>query len=471
VTVNGAIPKEGTVTAATTSTSLGHFRDRVQSRVFGDLPEQIRRLRWSEDQIQAHQRQRLRDLLAHALRHSRFHARRLADLDPARFELADLVQLPVMTKTQLMADFDDVVTDPRLTRAVVDEVVATTLDQPRPVHGRYLCLASGGSSGERGTFVFDADGYAEVVCTIIRPAAARMAASGGLPPGGLTFGMVAAACAVHATGCASGMMEGSRLRFVPAPVTLPLEQIVERLNHLQASAIYGYPSMLARLAAEQRAGRLRVAPVAITSTGETLLPQQRAVIREAFGAPVVNTFGTSEGCFGVSDPDGETITFASDLCILELVDEHDRPVPMGTPSAKVLMTHLGNRVQPLIRYELSDSFVQVPPEPDGPGHLRATVRGRSDEILRFGDVDIHPLVVRTVLARTPEASDYQVRQTPRGLDLAVVATGPLDFDALAGRLRAALAGTGLPDPEVSVRTVAGLERHPQTGKVGRFIPV
>jgi len=40
----------------------------------------------------------------------------------------------------------------------------------------------------------------------------------------------------------------SPVRAVPVPVTLPLAEMVERLNTLQPQLLYGYPSMLARLA-------------------------------------------------------------------------------------------------------------------------------------------------------------------------------------------------------------------------------
>ncbi len=200
--------------------------------------------------------------------------------------------------------------------------------------------------------------------------------------------------------------------------------------------------MLARLAVEQQAGRLRIAPVSIVTTSENLLPEHRAAISAGFGVPIVNTFGSTEGLVGVSAPDAEELVFNSDLCIVELVDEHNEPVPPGTPSAKVLLTNLSNRVQPLIRYELTDRFVEQPPAPDH-GHLRATVEGRADEVLRFGDVDIHPLVIRSVLVKTPEVTEYQVRQTATGIDVAIVVGGSVDTADLEGRLHAALATRGL----------------------------
>jgi hypothetical protein len=65
---------------------------------------------------------------------------------------------------------------------------------------------------------------------------------------------------------------------------------------------------------------------------------------------------------------------------------------------------------------------------------------------------------------------YQVRQTERGIDVSVVADGPVDEVALRGALVASLREAGLGGPEATVRRVADIARHPQTGKVSRFLP-
>lgn len=88
---------------------------------------------------------------------------------------------------------------------------------------------------------------------------------------------------------------------------MPVAEIVQRLNSLRPPVLYGYAAMLARLAAEQQAGRLRIAPVAVTTTSETLTPGIRAAIAEAFGAPIVDIFGSSEGLVGTSAPDDEVL--------------------------------------------------------------------------------------------------------------------------------------------------------------------
>jgi phenylacetate-CoA ligase len=443
------------------------FRRRVQGELFAGLPAHISRLSWDAGQIAAVQRSRLRMLLAHAIARSPFHARRLAGVEPATFELAALRTLPVMTKADLMDEWDQVVTDPRLTLRAAEESLAVTGAEPGLLLGEYACLATGGSSGRRGVFVSDASALTEFLSLLLRPSAAP---AGGALSGGLTIAFVAAASAVHATGLAPQIMAGSPVTFIPVPVTLPLAEIVARLNGLQPPfLLYGYASILARLAREQSAGRLRIAPTAVTSTSETLLPACAAAISSAFRAPVTNTFASTEGLVGSSEPGDPAVTFACDGCIAELVDERNRPVPPGTPSAKVLITNLYNHVQPLIRYEIGDCCTRQPDSPEH-GHLRAAVEGRSDEILRYETADVHPLVLRSVLLASPEVTDYQVRQTPCGVAVAVQSDRLADPDALRRRLRSALARAGLRDPDVSIQSVPALPLNPETGKLRRFIP-
>ena len=446
------------------ATEFADYRARAQAALFGSLPAHIDRLGWDADRIAAFQQERIRALLSVAKERSAFHARRLAGVEPDRFELSDLPRLPVMTKSAMMAHFDEVVTTASVTRAGAEAAIAATTTLPLPIDGQYLVLASGGSSGERGLFVFDPDAFGEFGACLMRAAIARMQAAGGPPAAVATFAMVAAGSSVHATGVAPRMLEGSMVQFVPVPVTLPLEDIVDHLNALQPVAVYGYPSVLGRLAHEQLAGRLRITPASITSTSETLRAHQRELIGDAFGAPIVNTYGSSEGLVGTSGPDETVLTFASDSCIAELVDDDDQPVAPGTPSSAVLVTNLFNHVQPLIRYRIEDRFT-LRTEGDAPGHLRAEVEGRASELLRVGEVTIHPLVLATHLTRATGVVDYAIQPTPTGVHIPVVAGGPIDTARLTDLLRRALADAGVVDGEITMEIVDDFDRHPDTGKV------
>jgi phenylacetate-coenzyme A ligase PaaK-like adenylate-forming protein len=430
----------------------------------------IARTGWGREQVRAHQARRLGALLRHAADHSPFHADRLAGVDLDAVTPDDLSAVPVMTKSDLMEHFDDVVTDRRITRERAEQALAGARDQAALVDDA-LVLTSGGSSGPRGVFVLEPSACCQFFGSLSRGLMARLRET-GTPPGGLRMAMVAAAAPVHATGAASWLTDEAPLPFyfVAVPVTLPLDEIVGRLNAVAPMVLYGYPSMLARLGAEQEAGRLRIEPGTVTCTGETLTAEARATIGAAFGAPVIDSFGSSEGLVGGSAPDDDIMIFAEDGCIVELVDADDRPVPPGTPSAAVLITVLENRLQPLLRYRLVDSFVAEPPA-HGHGYLRARVEGRADEILRFGRLTLHPLVIRSVLAHRPEVTDYRVRQTPHGIAVSVLAPRGADTAALCARLASSLATAGLRDPDVQVDVVTELPRDPRSGKLRRVVPL
>ncbi len=448
------------------ATGLTGLQARMSSELAGRLAVHLPRLNWTTDQVESHQRDRLRALLTTAIERSPFHARRLAGLSPAGFDVASLGELPTMTKSDMMANFDDVVTDRRLNRSLVEQHLLRSRAEPDLLLGDYVCLTSGGSSGQRGIFVQTIGEYADHLASILRRVVAHHIASGA--PGGLLAGMVAAAAPVHSTGFTAATTRGWPIRIMPVPATLPVGEAVARLNELQPSLLVGYPSRLAQLGAEREAGRLRISPRLVIATAEMLTEATRAAITSGFGVPVVNAFASTEGLVGSTDPGVAELTLASDMCIAELVDERGDPVPAGTPSAKVLMTNLHNFSQPMIRYELSDSFTACPGASPH-GYLRATVHGRDDGVFRYGPVVIHPLTVRTVLAATAAVTEYQVRQTHQGIDVAVVVAGDLDTGVLTTALADSLRRAGLPSPDVTVRTVDTVARDPDTGKARRFI--
>ena len=453
--------------STTTASDLDVLRTRLAEGLAGHLPQHLQRLSWDADRLADHQRQRLRALLAHAVERSPFHARRLRGIDADRFEVADLEQVPVMTKAEMMASFDEVVTDRRLGLRVVEEHLARSAVEPSLLLDAYVCLVSGGCSGLRGVFVQTVGEYADFVASINRPAMARMIAGGGPPPEGMLIAFVAASSPVHSTGFGAAAA-GPPVRLVSTPATLPLAELVERLNAIQPPALMGYATKLAQLAREQQAGRLRIAPATVTATAEVLSAEDRASIRAAFGVPVIDQFAATEGLVGHTEPDGSVLSFASDMCIVELVDADNQPVQPGAASAKALVTNLHNLTQPLIRYELTDRLIRHPDAPDH-GHLRATAEGRADDTFRYGSVEVHPLAIRTVMVKSPPVREYEVRQTESGAEVAVVLDRELDRTALAAAIEESLRNAGVPGPRVTVRVVDHIPRHAQTGKAKRFI--
>jgi phenylacetate-coenzyme A ligase PaaK-like adenylate-forming protein len=163
-----------------------------------------------------------------------------------------------------------------------------------------------------------------------------------------------------------------------------------------------------------------------------------------------------------------------DIAVCEPIDIGGLPVADGTPAAKLLVTNVVNRVLPLIRYELTDevTFLAEPNPDPWTGRRIADVQGRLDDMFTYATgVVVHPHVFRSALGRRQGILDYQVRQLPRGADIAIRTTEPVNLQDLTGELVGVLTHLGLGHPEVSIRVVADFNRQAGTGKLRRFVPL
>ena len=443
------------------------LRQRHVAEFMALMPEHLERIAWPVERIRAERERRLRTLLAVAKACSPWHRHRLVDVDPDTATEADLVRIPPMTKDEMMDDLDGIFTDPRLSRGLVEAHLETLVDDAYLLD-EFHVFASGGSSGRRGVFVYDWNGYLWLALGLIRFWIRQRMENPALGPD-VVEAVVAADKASHMTGVTT-FLPPNIVRF---PATLPFQEIVAGLNRAQPAILRGYPTALAALAAEARAGRLRIAPVMVRTHSEPLLPEMRAAIEQAWGRPVGNGYGTTEGASGMSCGKGRGMHLNEDLCIFELIDAAGRPVPPGERCAKLYVTNLVNLAQPLIRYELTDELTLLE-EPCACGSsLRRVddVEGRTDEAFVYpGGIVVHPLTFRAVLGREPNAIDYQVRQTSRGATIHVRASRPVDLDGLARRLTASLTRAGVADAEVTVERVDAFERQ-TSGKLKRFFPL
>jgi len=432
------------------------------------LPEYVDRLSWPADRLHRERQERVRELVQVARARSPWHRRRLADIDPQRLTEADLHDIPPMTKADLMDNWDEIATDHRLSLDLVNAHLER-IESDEYLLGQYHAVASGGSSGRRGVFVYDWEGWMGVYLNVARlsqqqrpEAGARTSASA----------LLAAEKATHISSAyIQTFMDASTFHRIP--VTRPIEQIVDELNCLQPTVLAGYPSALFVLVHEARAGRLDIAPSWISGTAEPLLPEIRAALEETWGVPVGNAWGCSEGARATSCGRGRGMHLCDDLVIVEPVDQQGRPVPPGVPSAKVYLTNLFNRALPLIRYELEDEMTFLDePCPCGSAHRRIDdIQGRLDDLFRYADgVQVHPHLFRSALGRQRSILEYQVRQTERGADIAVHCVGALDTAELHREITAGLTASGLERADLSIRAVNGLERL-RTGKLKRFVPL
>jgi putative adenylate-forming enzyme len=366
---------------------------------------------------------RTSSLIGFARERSPYYRRAWSGL-PGR-ELA-LAELPVATKRDLMLHFDDWVTDPQVKRASIDAFLADRTHIGERYLRRYVVWKSSGSTGEPGIFVQDEDALATYDALI----AVQISASNLAGP--YTWGMLSRggrAALIAATGdhFASIASWQRVCHGVPWPnarafsVLDPLPVIVAELNAYQPAYVASYPTMLALLADEQQAGRLRLSPTCLWSGGEYLGPGTAGVIRETFGCALINEYGSSECmsiAFGCS---AGSLHVNEDWVVLEPVDRNYRAVLPGETSHTVLLTNLANRIQPVIRYDLGDSVV-VSPEPCSCGGLMRVIRtqGRNDDVVRFiaadgREISLLPLALTTVVEEAAGIHRFQLVARPSGV--------------------------------------------------------
>jgi len=150
-----------------------------------------------------------------------------------------------------------------------------------------------------------------------------------------------------------------------------------------------------------------------------------------------------------------------DMCIVENVDDDGRAVPPGETGSRLLITNLFNRVQPLIRFEVTD-LIRVDPEPCSCGRplMRVgSLEGRAEDILRLGGVAVHPLHFALVTA-DPDVREFQVVQEGEGLRLRLALHDGSNGaeERLGEGVRARLSELGVERPDVTVERVDALER-------------
>jgi phenylacetate-coenzyme A ligase PaaK-like adenylate-forming protein len=458
-----------TLTDGSRASSLGLSYNQLLARHRADASDglygQVRRSRWSSARLAVEREQKLRELLTRSVRDSSFYGERLRGIDISTFTPADLPSLPVLTKDDMMDNFDDVVTKTEITRGRAEGHLAS-LTTDGYLLERFRIISSGGSSGRRGLFAYDWTEWTTFVL-MERRAGLAQAASIRAPLASLFSDNPA-----HVSGALHAFSEDPTDSMVHLPMTTDLPAIVTRLNALQPAVLQGYPTAINLLISEARAGRLEIAPSQVKTSGELVTPAIRQAVRSLWGVETIDNWGVSEGVY-TSTCGAGAMHLPDDLVIIEPVDENGRAVHAGQRAAKIYLTNLYNQTQPLIRYEITDSMtVHTDPCACGSAHSWiSNLGGRLSDLFVYPDGPaVHPAVLEGSLFRDRRVIEYRVWQTPNGVEVVLRTEGPIDLSQIRADLSDALRHAHLVDPDVTVRTVDRLDRV-WSGKLSRFIPL
>lgn len=256
------------------------------------LPETLKALRaakeleahdaWDAEQLERHQQQRLVALVRHAAAHSSFHRERLAAI--SLDDDLDVTALPTLDKPTMLEHFDALVTDPRLTLAGVEAHLAELERRPSDdalYLGEYRAMASGGTTGRRGVFVYGRQDWTAAIGGLVRVTSGFMGITPRLPRRRRIAGVMANA-PLHMTARMQRSLDTGIHRMLRLDARTPVEQLVGPLNAFQPESLAAYASVATALADEQLAGRLRIAPAVVGSTSEVLTDDMRARIEAAW---------------------------------------------------------------------------------------------------------------------------------------------------------------------------------------------
>lgn len=375
--------------------------------------------RGKPEDILSRQQSRLADLISFARLDSKYYAQKYSELPE---HITSLQQIPPVTKSELMSHFNDWVTDPEITIEGVKEFVSNMSLIGHHYLGRYMVSTTSGSTGVPGIFIQDKRS-AMVMQTLMAIRGTTKLKWSDLLKVVAKGGRNAAICSTAGHFTAFSTAERLRLRnpsngkIRVFSIHSPLPTLVKELNEYQPALIGGYPTVMDVLAEEQKAGRLNIHPVAILFGGEKLYPHVRVKLESVFQTRVLDAYGGTEAPAMTFMCEENQYHVNTDWVIFEPVDEHYQPVPPGKQSHSVLITNLANRIQPLIRYELTDRVIMSQDLCKcGRPFPVVQVEGRTDDILKFSTpngqiIHILPLALKTIVEEILGVRRFQLIQT------------------------------------------------------------
>jgi len=422
--------------------------------------EQLRKHEsWTRQQLESYQAKALHDLRQYAYARSPFYQKFHKGLTEH-----PLHELPVLTKAMMMEHFDELVTDRSLHLEDV-RAYATQGEAGQRYKDRYWVNATSGSSGHPGFFLFDESEWTQVLASF-----ARSQEWSGVRIN-LTrrqkMATVASISPWHMSSQVSATVKSWWRPSLRVPASQPLSQTVEQLNQWQPEVLVAYASMAGILAEEQLAHRLNIKPTVVYPASEVLTTQTRNRVKEAWGNEPFNQYVSTEAASIAAEHQScRHMHFFEDFVISEVVDERYRPVPAGEYGAKLLVTTLFSRTQPLIRYELNDS-VRMSAEVRAcglPFAVLESIQGRMEDTLTMpavsgGEVLIRPLVINRIMDIVP-VSGWQMNQQADG-GLVLLLTGARDGltdEALVDRISKSLAQEGAQAPYIQVQHVSEIPK-------------
>jgi len=445
---------------------------------------QFRPTRMDPSRVLDEQRKRFQNLLQIARARSSFYREKFRHIEAG---CPDLEDFPITTKAEMMNHFDQVVTDPAVTRSGVEQFIEDIRNVKQPFLGKYAVSHTSGSQGQptlivqnqqvldllfafqmtrghcghRGGFF----GFLDAVRTLQQPARLAVVINQqGFFPSAWVWQRLPAYMHVY-------------MSFLFVPANDP--ELVKKINEFSPNVLSATPTTLDLLSLKIDQFRLPKLRQVVTWS-ETLTPAARQRITEAFRVPLMDNYASGECMFLTNGcPAAPGAHVNADWAILEVVDENHKPVPPGQLGHTVLMTNLANTVQPFIRYEIGDR-IKMATEPCGCGNRMPRIEKIVGRVADFFWVQtsggFRPLTAypfQHAFDYRREVREWQAEQVERNrivVRLEAIPGATPDLAAARKRLDERLELAGLrQDLDIHIEAVQYLATDVRTAKFRRMI--
>ena len=308
---------------------------------------------------------KLRALLHHAKSKSPWYKKTLAKINIEDFTRERLSELPTINKTILMENWDAFVTNPKLSLKLVEHHLSKKTEEMDTLYlfSRYHVLSTGGSSGRRGIFVYDWDEWITFHTAYIRfplyNHARTHLITSQINANPKVVSLFVKNTATVAYSLAKTFCRPDANKYFLPMAVMPLSIVISRLNQIMPDILTAAPSYLHKVCQLVQKGQIKIKPKIVFVSGEPLFYQTEALIKKTWPeVNLFNNFGCTEGMTGIScRANTDEMHLNEDLCIVEPLDEKNKPVDKGVMGSKVYLTNLYNYTLPLIRYENSDEIL------------------------------------------------------------------------------------------------------------------
>lgn len=137
-----------------------------------------------------------------------------------------------------------------------------------------------------------------------------------------------------------------------------LEGILDSFKRKKFEYINGYTSSIVLFAKYLKSKNIFLPDICPTLkycivTSEMLFDDDKKLMEEVFGVPVINEYGASEVDLIAFTNTAGDFAVNSRTIFVEILDDSDKPLPLGS-SGRIVITSLYNKAHPMIRYDIGD---------------------------------------------------------------------------------------------------------------------